>query len=222
MKEINELMKKTMLAKKLKRALSVVMVMAILMGSVSMPTAQATGFGASYIQKLDNIASNYEQYLDSSVMFELPDGIGDNDEISVIVTVDVVNVMDAYEGTDKTMSLSEYALNSDDAAEIKEKITLEKNKVLDELNKKEISYTVGEEYSTVLSGFELVIKAGDFETTCKSLGEGMDVIVGEVYETCKTELVENEVNHYYYTIPGDHNMDVWKNGLYNFLKIVFK
>ena len=187
-------MKKTMLAKKLKRALSVLMVLSILVGSVAVPAAGASNFEASFIQKLDGIASNYEQYLDSSVMYELPEGIGDDEEISVIVTVDVVNVMDAYEGTDKTMSLSEYALNSDDAAEIKEKIACEKAQVLEALDKSNVSYTVGEDYSTVLSGFELIIKAGDFKATCQSLGEGMDVIVGEVYETCKTELVENEVN----------------------------
>ena len=35
-------------------------------------------------------------------------------------------------------------------------------------------------------------------------------------------LVDNGVDHFYYTIPGDHNMDVWSNGLYNFLKVVFR
>jgi hypothetical protein len=52
-------------------------------------------------------------------MFELPEGIGPDEEISVIVTVDVVNAMDAYEGTDKVMSFSEYATSSNDVVAIK-------------------------------------------------------------------------------------------------------
>jgi hypothetical protein len=58
-KEINELMKKTMLAKMLRSALSVLMVLSIVISSVAIPKAQASGFEASYIQKLDNVAPNY-------------------------------------------------------------------------------------------------------------------------------------------------------------------
>ncbi len=187
-------MKKTMLAKKMKSALSVLMVLAIVFGSIAIPKAQASGFGASYIEKLNNIATNYEKYLDNSVMFELPDGVSDDEDISVIVTVDVVNLMDAYNGSDKTMSLSDYVVNSSDAAKIRENIAHKKSQVLKSLDDNKIAYSEGEDYSTILSGFELVIKARDFKATCQSLGEGMDLIVGEVYKPAQTELVENEVN----------------------------
>ncbi len=187
-------MKKTMLAKTLRSALSFLMVLSIVMGTFAIPKVQASEFGASYIQKLDSIASDYEKYLNNSVMFKLPEGIGSDEEISVIVTVDVVTAMDAYEGTDKAMSFTEYATSSSDVTAIKEKIANEKAEVLNALNKSEVSYKTGEEYSTVLSGFELVIKARDFEATCKALGDDMNVIVGEVYEAAKTELVENKVN----------------------------
>lgn len=189
-------MSKTRLVKKLRSTLAGFMALTILMGTVAVPEVYASGADndASIIQKTDDFASNYSEYLDDSVMFELPEGVGDNEEISVIVTLDEVSLMDAYEGTDKTMSFSEYTTSSNDALALKNDIANERAKLLSALDEKGIAYETGEEYSTVLSGFEIIIKAGDFEATCQSLNKGMDVIVGEVYKTCETELVENEVN----------------------------
>ena len=164
----------------------------------SMPLVQVSAadedFSASYINKVEGMTLDYTQYLDSSVAFELPDNVKDSDEISVIVTLDTVSIMDAYEGTDKTMSLSEYAAESSYAASARQTIAEKKAQLLSALDSQNISYKTGEEYSTLLSGFELLIKAGDFEKTCGSLESGMDIIVGEEYEQCQTELVENEVN----------------------------
>ena len=199
-------MKKKMLAKKFKSVLAALLVPTLVAGMILIPEAEAATvtpttqakeegkFDASHIQKVENLKADYTQYLDNSKMFELPEGVGAEEEISVIITVDTVTIMDAYDGTDKTMSFSEYALHSDDATEIKNEISRDKAQVLSKLDKMNVSYKTGEEYATILSGFELLIKAGDFESTCKALGKGMDVIVGEVYKTCETELVENEVN----------------------------
>lgn len=189
-------MKKIKLFKNLRSIIAASLAAVITLGSVPLSEVYAVGgeYAESQIQKIDNIQLNYDQYLDSSVVFKLPDTINDNDEISVIVTVDSTTVMDAYEGTDKTMSLSEYALNSDYALQAKENLSDKKSDLLADLDKKNISYKTGEEYTTILSGFELIIKAKDFENTCKSLGDGMDIIVGEEYQTCETELVENTVN----------------------------
>lgn len=194
-------MKKTKLVKKCKNALSAIMVPVILAGALIVPAmrtavsdVQASEYEDSYIRQIENLSFDYSQYLNSSVLFKLPDTVGAEQEISVIVTVDSATLMDAYEGTDKTMSFSEYALQSSEAAEIKEDIARQKANVLDALDSKSISYTAGEDYSTVLSGFELIIKAKDFETTCQSLGKGMGVIVGEEYAPAETKLVENEVN----------------------------
>ncbi len=190
-------MKKSRLVKLLKGTVASVTVLSMLAGNaaaIAVNAAEANEFDSSYIQKLEGLVPNYKDYLDSSVMFKLPSGVDDDDEISVIVTVDTPDVMDAYEGTDKTMSLSEYASDAKNVNKVKETVAREKNKVLDSLDDMNVEYKTGENYSTVLSGFELLIKARDFEATCQALGEGMDVIVGEVYETAKTELVENEVN----------------------------
>lgn len=189
-------MKKTFA--KVTRTAAVVLIAAVLIFSAIMvPQTQASNYRASYIDRMDgNVSVNLEQYLDNSVLFKLPDTIKADEEISVIITVDVINLMDAYEKTDKTMSFTEYALCSEDASAIAKKIGQEKLRILQKLDDLKIAYTTGEEYNTVLSGFEIRIKAGDFETTCKSLGKGEGVIVGEVYNVAETKLVENTVNVY--------------------------
>ena len=205
-------MKKNRLEKVMGRALALVLVLTIVLSTYAVPEVlvsaadlvadmvnpTASGSvaekGSSLINKVENLSLDYSEYLDNSVMFELPEGVDADEEISVIVTVGVTTILDAYEGSDKTMSIGKYASTSDEAASIRNEIAAKKEQVLSALDSSNVSYTAGEDYSTVLSGFELVIKAGDFKETCKALGEGMDVIVGEVYNTCETKLVENTVN----------------------------
>ena len=189
-------MMKTRLVKSIKGVLAYLLVLSFLTGSLTVPVtfASSADYTAAYINKLDDLKVDYSKYLNSSVIFELPEGIGDNEEISVIVTLDNVDIMEAYANSNKTMSFTEYATVSDDAVAIREYIADAKADFLAKLDKKGISYTTGEDYDTVLSGFELLIKAGDFKKTAKSLSKGMDIIVGEVFEAEKTELVENEVN----------------------------
>lgn len=59
-------------------------------------------------------------------------------------------------------------------------------------------------------------------TTCMIMNGANDSMVRDEPEKYHNALVNNGVDHFYYTIPGDHNMDVWSNGLYNFLKVVFR
>lgn len=59
-------------------------------------------------------------------------------------------------------------------------------------------------------------------TTCLIVNGQNDSMVRDEPERYHNALASNGVNHYYYTIPGDHNMDVWANGLYHFLKVAFK
>lgn len=151
---------------------------------------------ASYINKLEDVNVDYTDYLDSQKVFRLPDGVGDDQEISVIVTLDTEDLMDAYDSSDAQSEFSEFVYESDEAQSVREEISDRKEQILSALDEQDIEYTLGEDYSTILSGFELRIKAGDFEATCMSLGDGADVIVGEEYETAETELVENEVNAY--------------------------
>lgn len=153
-------------------------------------------FSASFIEKLEDIELDYSDYLDNSVVLQLPEGVTDEDEISVIITVDTATIMEAYEGTDKAMSFKEYALESEDAAKINAEIADKKADILSRLDDLGVEYSVGEDYNTLLSGFAVTIKAGDFASTCSVLEDGENAIVGEEYESCKTELVENSVSIY--------------------------
>jgi len=49
-----------------------------------------------------------------------------------------------------------------------------------------------------------------------------DGTIGDVPTTYHETLIENGVEHSWYTMPGDHDFTVWKNGLYNFIKAIFK
>ncbi len=158
--------------------------------------ASNSDYKASFITEREDLTVDHTQFFDSSVVLQLPEGISNDDEISVIITVGTTTIMEAYEGTDKVMSFQDYALTSNDAANINAEISEKKADILSELDKLGVAYTTGENYSTLISGFEILIKAGDFANTCSVLDKGENIIVGEEYEVCKTELVENTVSIY--------------------------
>ncbi len=186
----------------MKRFLAFLLMFGMLLQSVPVNAvetyASESEYDASFIEKLENVLStgDISQFFDNSVMFQLPENVKDDQEISVIISLDVITIMDAYEGTDKTMSFKDYALYSDDAAEITAEIEAQKTAILKELDEEGIEYSLGDDYNTVLSGFEIIIKAGDFATTCSHLGDGATAIVCEEYEAAVTELVENSVSIY--------------------------
>ena len=192
-------MKKTMV-KQIGKRVTAFLIMFGMLGqpiATNAVCASESEYAASFIQQLQNsMFGDYSQFVDNSVMFQLPEGVDDDEEISVIISLDTITIMDAYDGTDKAMSFMEYALDSEDAAEIKAEINERKTEILSTLDEKGVEYSVGEEYATVISGFEILIKAGDFATTCKSLGKGEQAILGEVYEVADTKLVENTVSVY--------------------------
>ena len=163
---------------------------------VAQPGA-ADSYGASHITKLENLSGmDISQYFNGEVMYQLPDTVKKGQQISVIVTLSVDNIMDAYDSAGKGQSFRDFALYSEKAAAIRADVATQKAQILSSLDKKGIAYTLGEEYATLLTGFELVISADDFAATCKSLGKGQSVIVGEEYHVAETKLVENTVNVY--------------------------
>ncbi len=193
-------MNKTISVNVLRRVFVLLVAAVLIVCAVAAPQAEAADFKASYIKEMDisDINLNTDAYIDSNVMFQLPDGVSDDEQISVIITLDIINLMDAYEETDKTMSLAEFALNSEQAAQIHAQIDAEKAQILEKLDQLAVAYEVGKEYDTLLTGFELVMRAGDVETAGESLGENATLVIGEVYKTAEadTELVENTVNVY--------------------------
>ncbi|MBP3666662.1 MAG: leucine-rich repeat protein [Clostridia bacterium] len=147
-----------------------------------------------------DLITNKENYYDSSVIYKLPETIKETDEISVIIEVKEKSLLEQYPGASSGMSFTEYAL-SDEAAAIRDRIAAEKRVLLSDLDKAELNYVTGEDYTNVLSGFELVIRAGDFEAIAKTVGDRGTTIIGEVYKpeetkSVGTQLVENTVNVY--------------------------
>ncbi|ADL52399.1 alpha/beta hydrolase [Clostridium cellulovorans] len=49
-----------------------------------------------------------------------------------------------------------------------------------------------------------------------------DSVVGTTPAYYHDTLTKNDVNHLWYTMPGNHEFSVWKNALYNFAKRIFK
>ena len=189
------------MAKKLfwKRALISVLVVvlaALMLFSASLPLVEQTVDQiVSKIQLIEGVNTNRNQYLNSSVMYKLPDTVKDTDDISVIVQMKKASLLDAYEASKTPISFTEYVF-TDDAAKVSEAILQEKAEILAAFDGKNLNYTLGADYKAIMGGFEVVIKAGDFETLCKTLGDRATAIVGDEYLPAKTQLIENKVNVY--------------------------
>ncbi len=179
----------------LTRVSSSVIVLAMALVMLLANVLPAYGETTGGIKQLYNVDTDYKQYLDSSVAFRLPEAVKDDQEISVIIVMDNDAIADAYEKSDKSMTLAEFAL-SEEAAAIRSEVNAQKNALTAKLDKENIAYSVGLSYDTVISGFEIVIKAGDFADTCSLLEKGQTPMVGEVYNAAETKLVNNKVDYY--------------------------
>ncbi len=138
---------------------------------------------------------NTEQFLDSSVVHKLPDTIKKDQIISLIVTTQQASLLDAYEKGDKDLDFTQFAV-SEEAAAIRNSIQKEKQELLQKLDDAGIEYKTGADYSAVVSGFEIEITAADFESISKLFDGKAKTHISEVYKTCDTQVVTNEVDVY--------------------------
>ncbi len=139
--------------------------------------------------------TGYLDQLDSNVMFQLPSSVSPDDELSLIIEMPTVTLLDAYHGTDKTLSFTEYVV-TDEANTVRSLIEREAGVLKAKLDGEGITYKFGDSFDTVISGFEIIVKASEFESVCNTVGSAANVIIGDEYEVSKTELVENKVNVY--------------------------
>ena len=97
--------------KVLLRVLVALLAVTLLFGIFAAPQAEAANYKASYIELMENdLKLNISDYFDSSVAYQLPESVKDDQEISVIITMSIDDLMDSYEKTDKSVSFKEYAL----------------------------------------------------------------------------------------------------------------
>ncbi len=142
-----------------------------------------------------DVKTNMRDYLDTSVVQKLPDHVKDTDEISVILQTESEALLDAYQSAKSDLIFAEFA-KTEQAIAIKADLAAQKAELVADLNASGIEYRLGNDYDTVLGGFEIYLLAGDFEKVCKLAGDRASAIVGEVYRPAETQLVENKVNVY--------------------------
>ncbi len=153
-------------------------------------TASASGYIKEYSGSINN---NIRDHFDSSVAYKLPEGIKQDEVISVIVSFDQPAILDAYEKTDRKMSVGEFS-QTEEAQAIRDKIAAQKDEIIKSLDKKNIEYKLGADYDTVLSGFEVLLVAKDYEKFAKSLKDDALPIISDSYNLADTQLVDNKVN----------------------------
>ncbi len=155
---------------------------------------------------LGDVGHNPSDYFDSSVVQKLPDTVGDDDVISLIIRVDEDPLLDTYAATDKGVSFTQYVTGGE-AQTVRDRISARKSQILGSMDKAALDYETGANYSAILAGFEILVTARDFDKVCDLLGDGETAIVGEVYEAAEAEsaaddqvwenqLVENKVDVY--------------------------
>lgn len=169
---------------------------------------------SSSITRIDaSIDTGKEAFFDKSVVTELPDSVSEYEELSVIVQTSAENIYDAYENRGGDMTLTEYAA-SFDAKKVASKVAKENDKIVKILKSSGIKYELGESYDVLLSGFEVTIKASDFEALGELLGEHVEkLIVGDVYEKAESQVITNDVDVYETGIFDSSNSDYQGDGV---------
>ena len=185
--------------KSVARIVTVAMALLLLFAMLISVCSSALGINATsgtYINQYGGtFKDNIEQFFNGSVVQKLPSTVKNTDVISIIIDTELPSIMDAYNTGDKTMSMLEYA-TSDSVSELKNKISAEKDSLTKLLKDKGIKFKTGADYNTIISGFEILITACDFDAVCDAIGTKATVMVGEVYEPADSKLVENDVNFY--------------------------
>ena len=188
--------KRTHTKKRTIRLLAAVTLVGLLLTGILAGRAGGTASAESFIKLFDGkVNTGFMDFLDGSKVYKLPDTVKPDDSIPLIVEVRSAPVLDAYEDSDGQLSLGQFTL-TEEASAIRQAIAEEKSALLEKLDKAGVSYKTGADYSVLLSGFELVITASDFETVCRAFGNAANTYVGEAYKPAETQLVENDVNVY--------------------------
>ena len=141
------------------------------------------------------VDTGIEQYFDKNVVQPLPETVQENQTLSVIVELSGESVMDAFQAQTKIETATEY-VHTSDAKLRAAQIANEQDSWIYRLNKSGFSYTLGERYDTVLNGFEIEIRAKDFEDVSEFFGKNATLIVGDEYSPALAEPITNYVDVY--------------------------
>ena len=197
---MGEIMKKPI--KSSIRILSFALVLSLGLGVTFAPKGEtkATAAAGSAIRKYFSeftlpYLNNIEEYFDPSAITRLPESVSPDEEISVIVELKGSALIDEYVKAGGSLSVGEYAMTNEGKA-ISARIEESSDALMSKIDGAGIDYVLGERYDTLLGGFELTVKAFDFERLNAAVGNAATLIVGEVYNKCETEVVRNYVDVY--------------------------
>ena len=151
---------------------------------------------APFIRLVDKmIDTNREQFYDPNVVYQLPEGIADSEEISIMVVMEGEALLDAYEKQSVYTTMLSFSASAEGQA-VLSSVKAESDKLISVLEASDIEYEIGYSYDTVFCGFEVIIKAADFEKLGGVIGDKASLVISETYEPAQTVLVENTVNVY--------------------------
>ncbi len=145
--------------------------------------------------KSDKLDTGIKNYFNDEVVYKLPDGEAKDREISVIVTLSNETLLSAYKQSGEGDEFSTFA-TSKEAVKLANKTVKDSNNLIDSLRRTGIDFSIGERYDTVISGFEMTIKASDVEKLNKALPQDASLIIGEEYLPAETQVVNNDVDVY--------------------------
>lgn len=143
------------------------------------------------------VRADLSEYYDTAVVQKLPDTVSENQVLSVIVKLEdtdsVLERFTAQTGRAKAKTVRDFASTREGVA-ASESIRAKSKKLQTELTKAGIDYELGSSYNVLLGGFEVLVKAKDFSLLESTLGTKATAIVGDEYERCEYQVVENDVN----------------------------
>jgi len=150
-----------------------------------------------YFQKTDAslIRNDITSLFDPAVVHKLPEAVEGSDDLTVIVTMNTGSIIDAYNAANTSLEVKDYVL-TDEAIALAESIEKEQNALLKTMDKAGVRYELGDRYDTLLSGFEVTIKAKDFDKLNSAVSDKAALVVSEVYNPSVTEVVTNDVKVY--------------------------
>ena len=157
-RKANSIMKS---GKKLSMFLSLVMIVSILV-TVLAPTVSATNGDAPFISRYDKeLNTDYSKFFSNAITQRLPEGIKDDEEISLIIQMKEKTLLEAYDASGSDLSFAEFC-QTQDAQDIICNIDTGCEKLISALKAKNLDYEIGERYDTLFSGFEI--------TECQRMG----------------------------------------------------
>ncbi len=164
-------------------------------GSPIAPASASTG--ETITDVTGKVASDLTSSLNGEVVKKLPSGIDEGREISVIVrTTDsaLVSAYDAQSGVSRYSTVSAFTQSASGEAVVS-RIERANSKALSRLRSAGVEFELGSTYKTLIGGFELVVKAGEYEKIVAAL-DGTDALpsISEEYAPAEAQLVENKVN----------------------------